>query len=206
MTQHPLHMHCTRTAWALHTAREALAKAVQREATIDDGHDGLRSPAPSGGRPAGTHADPVGTLALTRPPQTLAELADRTTHTLAWLTRHHAPGPGDGLPRLLAAIPHLMPATARVVTLHLADEDDRIRRALGLPPAGTPLPGECPHCRRRALRAWTDGPAETWTITCTCRCAGSPDIAPTGGCQCGMATRVEGIQHIWPRAAVLART
>lgn len=75
-------------------------------------------------------------------------------------------------------------------------------------PDRRPLPGvECPACRHRLVYTQTAGPEEAWTVVCAaeCRCRGVSDDPKHADrrCPCGMPGAVEGVAHIWPRAAVI---
>ncbi|MFI1197721.1 hypothetical protein ACH4T9_31295 [Micromonospora sp. NPDC020750] len=204
----PFHHHA-RTA--LHSVRAAqarlaqLARAETRQATDEllAAAPALRSPSYGTRHSSGDHGDPTGVLVLdTRPTRdtTWAELDHRLTGKLGWLADmiRATPGP-DPWWRIHDALPRLQPGTARIVWQHLVDEDTWVRAAVGLAPARQPLPGvPCPQCGERQLVVQTAGPVEAWTVVCATGrlCVGQ-------GCPCGMPGAVEGVQHIWPRDAVL---
>lgn len=209
----PYHLqHALAAAWSLQAARRRLAdlaavEARQNARGLTDAADGLRSTTYGQRHATGGHSDPVSGLltAGTRPARQTwwADLLHRSSDKLNWLAqqldgrRPEAAFGMDPIARILAAVPKVQPGTARVAAQHLADEDTWVRAAVGMPAGGTPLTGvPCPRCGIRQLTAHTDGPAEVWTVTCPCVCVGA-------GCPCGMPGAVEGVAHIWPRAAVL---
>ncbi|MFD0816822.1 hypothetical protein ACFQ0D_00470, partial [Micromonospora zhanjiangensis] len=136
-----------------------------------------------------------------------ADLAAQSDRRLRWLADQlpvATVGP-DAWWRIVTALLRLRPARAAAIHRHLADEDAWLRDALGLDADRQRLPGdpECPACRTRRLYAQTaaSDPA-LWTVVCAlpgCRCSGTD-------CPCGMAVRVAGVAHIWPRSTVLAGT
>ena len=137
---------------ALHSLRAARAALdvqiviAQRERglALTDTADGLRSQIYGSRGGSGRPGDPTASAALngTADARTSADLTRRYEHlaagctaTLVWLAATlGADGPGDPLDRLAAAVPALQPSTAGQLALWVADEDRRIRRALGLPP------------------------------------------------------------------------
>lgn len=206
----PHHLAATAAAWSLHQAygtltARATAEALQRGETLI-----AAGPVPSRWygtrRSVGSHADPVSaTLTLDRPAprgESWVELLRRLDRKLAWCADMVYASPPDAAPldRILSEIPGLLPATARLVALHLADEDRWVRALPGDWPANRePLPGvDCPHCGERQLMVQCAGPVEVWTVVCA---TGRPCVGP--GCGCGMAGAAEGAPHIWRRADVI---
>lgn len=195
---HPNHLHTAAALWSLHTARRQLQNhiAAEARALALDPADGLRSPqygTRGGGR--GGHSDPTAGALITATSGTdrWYRLADRTTTTLTWLAaKLGAPGTGDPLTRLNAALPELGPAGATNLGRWLAELDERIRRNLGINPDRQPLTGEsCPVCDVRRLYRLPTGP-DTWLLICgeACLCTGD-------ACPCMMPVRVAGAAHIW---------
>ncbi|SCL21657.1 hypothetical protein [Micromonospora inyonensis] len=203
----PHHLHATRTTWALDVALTRLHQLARLETRHRSDQylaaaDRLRSPIYGVRHATGDHADPVGAV-LTAPEGSghtsgWVELSQRAHDRLTWIATQFRAQPGQApLTAIRNRIPMLLPGTAALLAKHLADEDTWIRAAVRLEPAGMPLVGvPCPRCGHRTLTAHTDGPTNTWTITCTCLCVGQ-------GCRCGMPGAVEGAQHIWPRNVVL---
>ncbi|WP_416902740.1 hypothetical protein [Micromonospora echinospora] len=202
----PHHLHATRTAWALHTALTRLSELVTVETRRRSDHylaaaNQLRSPVYGVRHATGDHADPVGGV-LTAPDATVparwADLSQTAHGRLSGIAGMFRANPGsDPHTAIVGRIPHLTPSTAAILHKHLTDEDAWIRAAVRLEPAGTPLVGvSCPRCGVRQLQVHTDGPAEAWTVTCSCVCVGQ-------GCRCGAEGAVEGVAHIWPRATVI---
>jgi hypothetical protein len=206
----PHHLHATAAAWSLQAARGALAMyaadeadqiaAEQREAPAL-----LRSTVYGGRHGSGSHSDPTpGMIATADRPDRRnrwAEMATRLDGKLCWLVGQ-LPGPidtADPIAVILSRIPGLQPGTARTVAQHLADEDRWIREAVGIGPDHQPLPGvDCPHCGERQLVVQTAGPIDAWTVICA-----TGRLCVGVGCPCGMPGAVEGVAHIWPRAAVI---
>ncbi|MFI6266142.1 hypothetical protein [Micromonospora sp. NPDC051006] len=205
----PHHLHATAAAWSLHTARLRLAdlardEAAQIAAEAMEAPSLLRSPIWGSRHAHGGHGDPTpGMVAVDdRPPRRnrWAEMVERVDAKLDWLACQLGDTVGfDPLSRVLTAIVRLQPGTVRLVAQHLADEDTWIRNAVGLAPARELLPGvDCPHCGERQLYVQTAGPIERWTVICA-----TGRLCMGQGCPCGMPGAVEGVAHIWPRAAVL---
>lgn len=209
---HPRNLHARAAAWSLHHARQALAEAVRREAA-EQRADALATAAaaniqawrPMIGRGSGGHGDPVSLTVCgidhvhhgqLRPRQ-LARLATQADGTLRWLAFRTAPGEGDPLQRLIAAIPGLTPFTAEHLTRWLAEADQRIRDILALDDDLVPLAGvPCPYCSTRLLHAHTAAPdSRLWTVICGagCHCVGP-------GCPCGMTVLEASVGHIWDRS------
>ncbi|MFI2667907.1 hypothetical protein [Micromonospora carbonacea] len=217
----PHHLWALAAAHAVRDARTRLAHLAtldHRRAT--DHHLQaaalLRSPTYGTRHAIGGHGDPTcGSLLLdTRPTRdtTWADLYRRSTDRIDWLASTLRCNQGPTVGRILAAIPALSPGTARIVARHLVDEDVWVRAAVRLAPAREPLDGPtpptCPACRcRSTLHVQTAGPADTWTVICVgSRQPGQPHqpcLCTGQGCRCGMEGAVEGVAHIWPRAAVL---
>lgn len=201
--QHPHHLHALTTAWALSTARAALAELRLRRLPVDDTRDGLRSTA-WGSRGSGGFGDPVGRAALTATDHRdhLGDIARSVAETLTWLARSLAipyAGP-DPLPALIAAIPSRNPAVAGNLTQWLREAAERIRAAIGAPERLTAWPGDCPACGQRLLQLHDAAPRPDWTVTCStddCLCAGD-------GCPCRMPVRQAGVTHIWLRSTLVA--
>ncbi|GAA2327437.1 hypothetical protein [Dactylosporangium salmoneum] len=111
---------------------------------------------------------------------------------------------------LVAAIPGTPPGLCDQVERMLAEEDARLRSAMGLRPDSVPVPGAppCPTCRERRLRVQTSAPSSArWTIVCrtdTCLCLGDGDPRAGDGCPCGMPIRARGVRHIWDASSPLA--
>ncbi|TBL44266.1 hypothetical protein EYA84_02150 [Verrucosispora sp. SN26_14.1] len=203
----PHHWHATAAAWALHQARGTLTTRAEAErrvivAELLEPPSVLRSPVWGRRGALGGHSDPTTTALIDaeRPARRnrYAELAADITTRLA-LPAGHLPGDGDPLDRITTAIPAMLPGTAAATTTLLVRLDDRIRRELRMGPARRLLTGrECPACRHRLVYEQTLGPTDAWTVVCgaDCRCTGV-------GCRCGQPGAVEGVPHIWPRAAVI---
>ncbi|SCL16407.1 hypothetical protein GA0074692_0022 [Micromonospora pallida] len=207
----PYHLHATANAWSLRKAHTHLAQLADDEAKQIaaeqlEAPEALRSPSWGRRHALGGHGDPTPDMVATadRMPRinrwkVLLDRADRRIAGLAVMTRLAADT--DPLGRLIAGIPALLPGTAAIVARHLADEDAWIRNAVGLYAERSLVPGEppCPVCQVRRLEVQTAGPVEVWTVVCAeqCLCTGQ-------GCRCGLDGAVEGVAHIWPRAAVLA--
>jgi len=220
----PYGWHALAAAHSLHDARVLLAIHVDREArhntsSLRDAAPLLRSPIWGVRHASGGHGDPTSAiLTLERGPArvtTWADISRRLDGRLTWLAQQiRATVAEDPWWAVYETLPRLLPGTAAVVARHLADDDAwvRSRDVLDLPAAVVPLPGEpvppaCPACRQRNLHIQQTGPIEAWTVVCAgewrdgrhnpCLCVGA-------GCGCGMEVAVEGVAHIWPRAAVLA--
>lgn len=146
---HPHQLHAQAAIHSLRAARAALdvqTVIVQRERglALVEAPDGLRSQIYGNRRGAGGRpGDPTASAAINGTAESTSSrrltarverLAASCTATLAWLaTKLGVAGDGDPLDRLAAAVPKLRPSTAEQLTLWVADEDQRIRRALGLP-------------------------------------------------------------------------
>lgn len=204
---HPYLLHARTAAWSLHTARTALADLARAEQIRTPWPEPLpaapclRAPTYGQRHAIGGHADPVsGRVAVELPPvRSTGWIKRLATHQgrLSGLARMLGATGHDPLAAIQAALPRMLPGTARVVAAHLRDEDDLVRGWLDLAPAVEPLPGvACPACTQRRLVVNTGGPEAAWTVTCACLCVGQ-------GCPCGMAGAVEGVQHIWPRQQVI---
>ncbi|WP_329013154.1 hypothetical protein OG271_03890 [Micromonospora rifamycinica] len=204
----PHNFHARAAGLAVREARTRLAELAAAAARVGVDHRlqaaaVLRSPSYGTRHAIGGHGDPVGGLidgvsAFTQD-TTWVDLYRRSTSRLDWLARMIRADQGSAVGRILTAIPGLLPGTAAIVAQHLADEDAWVRAAVGLGPACSPLPGvPCPHCGERQLQVLTAGPVDAWTVICATGrlCTGT-------GCPCGMPGAVEGVAHIWPRAAVL---
>ncbi|MCX4470476.1 DNA cytosine methyltransferase [Micromonospora sp. NBC_01655] len=212
----PHHLHALAAAHSLAAARDQLRAVARAELARTPWIDPLpaapvlRSPGHGTRHSVGSHGDPVSATLVADPPPvrvttwaTRWATAERRLSGLAALLRITD---RDPLPRILAAIPRMLPGTAAVIGRHLADEDALVRGWLDLPPARRPLVGvACPHCGARLLHVQEAGPVDAWTVVCDfdgddergpCRCVGE-------GCQCRMEGAVEGVAHIWPRDAVI---
>lgn len=147
---HPHQLHAQAALWSLKAARQHLDVQVtiahrERGLALVDAADGLHSQT-FGNRhaPGGAHSDPTATAALdgtaaarssSRLTVRVKQLAASVTATLSWLAqRLGAHGSGDPLDRLQAIAERLQPSTAAQLALWIADEDRRLRQALGLPP------------------------------------------------------------------------
>ncbi|MGA4726277.1 hypothetical protein ACPB67_02555 [Micromonospora taraxaci] len=207
---HPHHLHATAAAWSLQAARGALATRVRAE-TLRRGESltaagPISSPRYGTRRVVGGHADPVSaTLVLERTPAretTWAEVLQRSDSRLAWIAQEmRAPDPHrPALDRIIAGIPHLRPANARLIHLHLTGELDWLGSLpLGWSPVRHPLGSiACPHCGERQLIVQADGPEEAWTVVCA-----TGRLCTGAGCGCGMPGAVEGVAHIWWRKDVI---
>lgn len=217
----PHHLHAVAAAWSLQAALTALETAAKHSLALT-GSSAFRDvsiPSQVFGRrhALGGHSDPVADLALgawapARPDPYAAALGGilRELDALAG----HLPGaPGqDPATRIRHAIPALSDHAAQRTAEALAHLDQSARRVLGIGPARRPLPGnpppECPACRARALEVQTAGPEDAWTVVCpgTREPGGGPHrpcLCTGPGCPCGMPGAVEGVAHIWPRAAVI---
>ena len=204
---HPHQLHAHAAAWNLRAARAALATAVEREtaqrradAAATAAARNIQAWRPQPGRAQGGHGDPTGgTIAGVDyawrgdlRPSRLARLASRTDETLFWLARElHLTG--EPLTALTAAALNLPAPAAREVWLWLGEADRRIRRALQLDPAETPVPGNpaCPACGLQLLHHLTAVPGRL--VVCraeVCLCAGDT-------CPCRMPIREAGVTHIW---------
>jgi hypothetical protein len=134
---HPHHDRAQAALNSLRTARRALHAAIAAEANalVLDPADSFRSPCYGSRFGSGGHSDPTASTlnAATARASRWEQLADRTTDTLRWLVdRLQAPGAGDPLGRLEAALPTMTVRQAEQLQLHLAEMDARIRIVLGL--------------------------------------------------------------------------
>lgn len=133
---HPHQLHATAALWSLRAARRALHAAIAAEANalVLDPADGLRSPRYGSRFGSGGHSDPTASTldAATARASRWEQLADRTTDTLRWLADRLAPGAGDPLGRLEAALPTMTVRQAEQLHQWLTELDGRIRVALGL--------------------------------------------------------------------------
>jgi hypothetical protein len=142
---HPHHLHAQAALHSLRAARATLAthaadEALDIAAQNTEPATSYRSPTYGQRHSLGGHpSDPTAGAALnttTPTPQRnrLAELATSVTNTLQWLAdKLAAPSTRDPLDRLETALPSLRPSTTDQLRHWLDDEDERIRRVLGLP-------------------------------------------------------------------------
>lgn len=211
----PHHLHATAAAWSLQAALDRLARRADTErraiiAELMEPPPLLRSPVWGRRQALGGHGDPTtgAVIDTERPPRRnrYAELAADITARLT-LPAGHLPGDGNPLDRILTAIPGMLPGTASATTKLLVRCDERVRQELRIGSDRRHLVDiACPACGERALYVQTAGPEHAWTVVCTgsrrdgrhnpCLCVGQ-------GCPCRMEGAVEGVAHIWPRAAVL---
>lgn len=217
---HPHLLHLRASSWSLNAARGALhvragEEAEQIAAEVAEGvNDGVRSSV--FGQFGGTgHGDPVAAVALAgsrEPRDNVYERRERLTlATLDYLANHpdvNAQGPGDPLPRIMAATHRLRPTVAEVVWRELRDEDQRVRNLLpDLRPHLAPLDAlvspapPCPACRMVTLYVQTAAPSHLWTVICRAEC-----VCSGVGCRCDMPIKVEGVPHIWDRNAPFVTT
>ncbi|WP_330438804.1 hypothetical protein OHB44_27935 [Micromonospora sp. NBC_00821] len=207
----PHHLHAAAAAWSLQAARGHLAQyaadeAAQINAEAMEVPSVLRSPVYGSRTGSGGHGDPTpGMVGIADRPDRRnrwAEMGERLDGRLEWLANQVAPGFELPLGRILLALDDLQPGTAAVVAKHLQDEDGWIRKAVGVGPDRAPLLGvACPHCDERQLHVQTAGPIDAWTVVCA-----TGRLCIGVGCPCGMPGAVEGVAHIWPRAAVITST
>ncbi|MFI5852285.1 hypothetical protein ACIA7R_31420 [Micromonospora chalcea] len=207
----PHHLHALAAAWSLHTARGQLADLAREEAARNAWAEQLpaaailHAPTYGNRHATGGHADPVSSrLAVEEPPARVVTWASRwevAERRLNGICRMFGIAQTRTLARIRHAIPTMLPGTARLMAKHLQDEDALIRSRdwLDLPPPTAPLVGvPCPHCAERQLHVQTAGPVDAWTVVCA-----TGRLCTGVGCGCGMPGAVEGVAHIWPRAAVL---
>ncbi|MEU4590063.1 hypothetical protein [Micromonospora aurantiaca (nom. illeg.)] len=206
----PHHLHALAAAWSLQAARQTLAFHVDRERrhngrNLLDAADILRAPIYGQRLSGGGHGDPVsGLLTAGRRPPRETLWFDRwntADSRLNGIYRMFAIPEPRNLQRLLTAMPGMSVGVVRILTKHLDDEDALLRGPewLDQPRPTTPLVGvPCPHCGERQLHVQTAGPIDTWTVICA-----TGRLCTGAGCGCGMPGAVEGVAHIWPRAAVL---
>ncbi|MEU7771245.1 hypothetical protein AB0C44_07955 [Micromonospora taraxaci] len=214
----PPHLHATAAAWSLQAARGRLAtlatdEAAQIAAEAMEAPSVLRSPVYGGPHASGSHSDPTpGMVGIAERPgrrNRWAEMRGRLDGKLDWIadTLRLPYALDDGITRILEAISAMQPGTAATVTRHLVDEEKWVRAAIREDRPTALLDVPCPACDARCrLRVQTVGPQDAWTVVCTghwedgehhpCLCTGQ-------GCPCGMPGAVEGVAHIWPRAAVI---
>ncbi|WP_328339501.1 hypothetical protein [Micromonospora sp. NBC_00421] len=218
----PHHLHATAAADSLADALARLeARAKAALAAARDGDRGsieISIPSQVFGRRHGLggHGDPVADLAIgawapRRPDPNAAALGDllRALDPVAG-TLPGAPGM-DPVTRIRRAIPGMSPHAAQRTAEALTVLDQSARRVLGIGAARAPLSGSvpprCPACHARTLTVQTAGPEDAWTVVCDgTRPPGGPHrpcLCTGTGCPCGMPGAVEGVAHIWPRAAVL---
>jgi hypothetical protein len=134
---YPHHDRAQAALASLRTARRQLHDAIAAEANalVLDPADSLRSPRYGSRYGSGGHSDPTANTlnAATARASRWEQLADRTTDTLRWLVdRLQAPGAGDPLGRLEAALPAMTVRQAEQLDQWLTELDGRIRVALNL--------------------------------------------------------------------------
>jgi len=205
----PHHLHAAAAAWSLQAARGHLAvyaaeEAAQINAEAMEVPSVLRSTVYGSRTGSGGHSDPTpGMVGIADRPERrnrwaeMGERAERRITGIASMLR--IDGVRDPLACILAVLPNTQPGTAAVLAKHLADEDRWIREAIGVGRTYAPILGEpCPHCGERQLVVQTAGPVDAWTVVCA-----TGRLCVGVGCPCGMPGAVEGVAHIWPRAAVI---
>lgn len=194
---HPHTLHALAAAHSLHAALTALqqrAREAAQDAIAGNSSGDVSIPSQVFGRRTalGGHGDPTPAAALGSwapgGPEPHAALLGDLMRELDHMAAHLPGAPGqDPLARITAAVPSMRPHIAARTGQALQHLDGQARRRLQMPPDLTPIAGECPACRMRALYR-TSG----WVV---CRATGCACTGP--GCPCGMPVTVEGVAHIW---------